>query len=577
MNKTSLDLGSFPSNNNRDKIKIMAKNPYRLIPNIVDQLARDEPDKLYAELPISHTDFASGFRPVTYAAMANAVNGVAWWLSETLGPAGANFPTVAYIGPNDMSHILLIVGAVKAGYKMLFTSPRYSTEGQVRLMKAVDCKAILTSSIITPMSEVVEQVAQKHGDIPIHQVPMVTHFLDGEYQPFPYNKSFEQAHDEPWMVLHTSGTTGFPKPVIWTHDWAASFALQRYLEPPEGYESFDQLIMGTRVFSLFPHFHAGHLFVAVLLALYSGTIVIMPPALATPTAELAVAASENIKLNAYTLVPPHIETLGANPGMVDKIVKNAVNAIFWAGGPISQHHAEEVASRITLFNTSGSTEMGMWPVIRKSGPWDPRICREMCFHPQNNIDFREQSEGIYSAIVVKNDPKTGVQPVFYYSKEVAEYDTGDLYIPLSESGKDHRLWRYYGRSDDLQVFASGLKWHPTVAERKIVSENASLVQEALLDGFNRPRIVLLLELVPSLAANLSAMSEQEQADKKDKILNEIWPTISDINVSSPSWVEIDRKRVVFCEAGKPLARTAKGTVQRRQAVASYESQIQDLF
>lgn len=555
----------------------MAKNPYRLVPNIVDQFAQDEPDKLYAELPISHTDFTSGFRHITYAALANAVNGVAWWLTETLGPAGTNFPTVAYVGPNDMCHNLLVIGAVKAGYKMLFISPRYSSEGQVRLMKAVDCKAILTSSIITEMSEIVEQVAERHGDIQVYQVPMTTFFLDGKYDSFPYEKSFEEARDEPLVVLHTSGTTGFPKPVIWTHDWAASFALQRYLEPPEGYESLDRLILGTRVFSLFPQFHAGHLFMGILFALYSGTVVIMPPALATPTAELAVAASQHTQVDAFTLVPPNIEQLGANPGMVDTLVKNGANAIFWAGGPVSQHHAESVASRITLFNTSGSTEMGMWPVIRKSGPWDPRVCREMCFHPQNNIDFREQSEGIYSAVVVKNDPEVGVQPVFHYAKEVTEYDTGDLYTPGSEPGKDHQLWRYYGRSDDMQVFASGLKWHPTVAERRIVSENSDIVQEALLDGFKRTDMVLLLELVPSIAAELSGMSEREQADKKQRILNDIWPTITEINLSTPSWAKIDRKRVVFCEAGAPLARTAKGSVQRRQAVALYESQIQALF
>lgn len=555
----------------------MAKNPYRLIPNIVDEVALEEHDKLYAELPISQTDFASGFRPVTYGTLANAVNGVAWWLTGTLGKAGIDFPAVAYIGPNDMCHNLLLIGAVKAGYKMLFVSPLYSSEAQVRLMKAVDCKAILTSSIITPMSEIVERVAEKHGNIEVYQVPMTTHFLDGEYQPFPYKKTFEEAHNEPLVVLHTSGTTGFPKPVIWTHDWAASFALQRYLEPPEGYESFDRLLQGNRVFSAFSPFHAGHLFMSILFALYCGTTIIMPPVLATQTTELAVAVSQHTKVDAYALPPPYIEEFGANPGMVDTLVENGVKTIFWGGGPVSQHHAGEVASRITLYNTSGSTEMGMWHVIRKSGPWNPSICREMCFHPQNNIEFREQSDGIYSAIVVKNDTKTGVQPVFHYAKEVTEYDSGDLYTPVPEPEDDYRLWRYYGRCDDMQVFASGMKWHPTAAERRIAWGNSGIVQEALLDGFKRNDIVLLLELVPSLAAELSEMSGEEQADKKEKILDEIWPTISEINLSSPAWARIDRKRVIFCEAGKPLARTAKGSVQRRQAVASYESQIQDLF
>lgn len=33
-------------------------------------------------------------------------------------------------------------------------------------------------------------------------------------QPFPYKKSFEEAEWDPFAVLHTSGSTGIPKPII---------------------------------------------------------------------------------------------------------------------------------------------------------------------------------------------------------------------------------------------------------------------------------------------------------------------------------------------------------------------------
>jgi hypothetical protein len=89
----------------------------------VDYLAQEDPGKVYAELPLSPLSFDAGFRTVTYQTLANAVNGIAWWLTETSGP-GINFETLAYIGPNDLSHNLLLLGAVKAGYKMLFASPR---------------------------------------------------------------------------------------------------------------------------------------------------------------------------------------------------------------------------------------------------------------------------------------------------------------------------------------------------------------------------------------------------------------------------------------------------------------------
>lgn len=89
----------------------------QLLINIVDGMAKFKPKALYAELPVSPTSYDEGFRRVDYRSFANAVNGVAWWLERTLG-RGTNFETLAYIGPNDMRHNLLLLGAVKAGYKV---------------------------------------------------------------------------------------------------------------------------------------------------------------------------------------------------------------------------------------------------------------------------------------------------------------------------------------------------------------------------------------------------------------------------------------------------------------------------
>lgn len=553
------------------------QNPYRLIPNIVDQIAQDEPDKPYIELPISPIDFNAGFRQITYGVLANAVNGVAWWLTQTLGP-GTGFPTLAYIGPNDLGHNLLLLGAIKAGYKMLFTSPRYSVEAQVGLMKTLDCNAMLTSSVVTPLSALVQKIAEEHGSCQVLQVPELGTFLDETniHQPFPYSKTYEEAHDEPVVVLHTSGTTGFPKPIVLTHGWASSFAHQRYLEPPEGYERLEILIVARRVLSMMPPFHASNVFATILFAFYCDTLCILPPALVPPTAEIAVTASQHTQFEAILVVPPYVEQIGSKPELVDTLVKNGVKNMFWAGGPVSKRSSDTVASRMKLFNTSGSTEMGMWPVICKAGPWDTTISRDMCFHPHNNIDFREQSEGLFKAVQIKNSPEVGVQPVFHIFRDVTEFDSGDLFTRGSEPGKKH-LWTYYGRSDDMQVFHSGLNWHPSVAERKIVSENSDLVQEALLDGMRREHVILLLELVPSITTELAAISESGQTARKGEILDRIWPSITEINHVTPAWVQIDRRRVVFCEAGKPLARTAKGSIQRHQAVANYEPQIQEIL
>lgn len=85
--------------------------------NIVDYRAKRSPRALYAEFPISATSYEKGYRRITYEDLANAVNGAAWWVENTLGRS-KNFDTLAYIGPNDLMYNVLILGAVKAGYKM---------------------------------------------------------------------------------------------------------------------------------------------------------------------------------------------------------------------------------------------------------------------------------------------------------------------------------------------------------------------------------------------------------------------------------------------------------------------------
>ena len=89
----------------------------RLLNHIVDDIARDNPDMPYAELPVSPTSFDQGLRDVSYRDLSNAINGIAWWLDRSLG-RGKNFETLTYLGPNDLHHTILLLGAVKAGYKV---------------------------------------------------------------------------------------------------------------------------------------------------------------------------------------------------------------------------------------------------------------------------------------------------------------------------------------------------------------------------------------------------------------------------------------------------------------------------
>lgn len=45
-------------------------------------------------------------------------------------------------------------------------------------------------------------------------LPFEEWFYGKKVEPFPYHKTFEEAEWDPLLLLHTSGTTGFPKPIV---------------------------------------------------------------------------------------------------------------------------------------------------------------------------------------------------------------------------------------------------------------------------------------------------------------------------------------------------------------------------
>lgn len=90
-----------------------------LLPHIVDRLASETPDAIYALWPVAPASYQAGFREINYGQLANIVNGLAWWIVEQLG-TGDGEQVLTYIGPNDVRYCALVLAAVKTGYVVCF-------------------------------------------------------------------------------------------------------------------------------------------------------------------------------------------------------------------------------------------------------------------------------------------------------------------------------------------------------------------------------------------------------------------------------------------------------------------------
>lgn len=91
----------------------------RLLPVVLDDEAEANPQRTFAAIPTS-SDVSEGFRDVTFAQVAQAVDYFAYRLQAIFGSVlRYEFETLTYVGVPDLRYNIVFHAAVKCGYKVL--------------------------------------------------------------------------------------------------------------------------------------------------------------------------------------------------------------------------------------------------------------------------------------------------------------------------------------------------------------------------------------------------------------------------------------------------------------------------
>jgi hypothetical protein len=228
----------------------------RLIPRIMDDLAAAEPNRIiFSVASVSGSDIS--LKEISARDFMKAVDKTAWWLHNQVGKPTSIRP-MGYIGPHDLRHILLTHACVKAGYAALFLSPKNSTEGALAVLEATKCDIWVKANEVTAVPLVTEILQQRA--MTLLELPLLDELHDAEYtEPFPYTKTFEEAMTDPFCYLHTSGSTGVPKPIPWSHGLIGTMDAIRLLPPTDGDGDLvpwsSDWKEGDRIYSSFPMCH----------------------------------------------------------------------------------------------------------------------------------------------------------------------------------------------------------------------------------------------------------------------------------------------------------------------------------
>ncbi|KAI1085430.1 acetyl-CoA synthetase-like protein [Whalleya microplaca] len=532
-----------------------------LLPHIVDRLALERSGKTYSLWPVSPTSYDAGFYGITYAQLANIVNGLSWWLVDQIGP-GKSGDVVTYVGPNDVRYSALMLATIKAGYVLFLTSPRNSPAAHRALFDSLQCRTLVTTDPVpAAASSIIEAVNPRKLT-----VPRFDQLLEKSYPAYIYEKTFEQARLDPLLIIHTSGSTGLPKPLIWTHETGARHHNQSARAPPEGITSIDSFCHGKRILVTVPPFHGAGVCQYLFNAIPFGNTAIVPAATAIVTAEGLVGALKQAPAEVALLVPSVVAELAQNPELLEYCAKH-LELILYIGGDLPQAIGDRVAAKVPLRCQWGASEVGILQQLMppELGQMDWRYIR---FHPSVGAVFDEVTDGIYELVIRRQESLNDTQPAFSIrgqDKLEKEYRTHDLF-ERHPTVPDAWCWR--ARTDDIIVFLNGEKTNPVSMEQHVVASNPEL-SGALAVGAQRFQAALLIEPV----ATEGLMSTADEA----ALIERVWPSVEEANRVAPAHARVEKSLILVTNADRPFIRAGKGTIQRASSLAQYTADIDKLY
>lgn len=388
--------------------------------------------------------------------------------------------------------------------------------------------------------------------------PDLDYFLDQQQvEIVPFTKSFEEVRDKPFCILHTSGSTGIPKPVPVTYGSYGGMDSQ-LLIPSLGHKpTFLSFAQGKRIFFALPVFHAASLNWTVGIALFAGVTCVLPPP-APLTASLASDIFEHSRCSGAVMAPSLVVDCYNNDAYCVRMLQS-LRFIVYGGGMLPEEIGDVLCRRIRLMTLMGSCETALLPHTLLE---DPRDWEYISLSPCLGAVFRDDRDGLGNLTIVREDKHALQQGVFSTFPEKQEHAMGDLFEPHPIKPG---LWRFRARADDIISFTTAEKLNPSTMESTIQAH--PLVRSAVIGGQGQFQASLLLE-----PREYPKGPEAEQS-----FIDQIWPSIAQANRACPAHGRIMKGFVILTDPAKPLPRASKDTVQRHAVFKLYDAEFKALY
>ncbi|ROT35236.1 acetyl-CoA synthetase-like protein [Sodiomyces alkalinus F11] len=346
------------------------------------------------------------------------------------------------------------------------------------------------------------------------------------------------------LILHSSGTTGMPKPIHLTQRYVLGYAACHELTPQE---------TGWTNLSTLPLYH-GFGLLAPCLSLSVGMTCCFPPASIIPagrsTVELLRAFGAETLMSVPSIIDDILSLEESEKNDALEILKT-LKLIAIGGGALRTDAGEYLAEKkVNLVNHYGVTEIGAIAPIFRPGPdydWHYlRLRKDLNLHLEPIPDSTDRFKLVGHPI--------GWKEHFEIQDEMER-----------RPGASRDEVRIIGRTDDVIVLKSGEKVMPRLLESALMTDPAIKTAVCIGSGF----FELLVLVEPSSQASETTI---------EKFREHAWDLIKAINPSLDQHGRISSiEAIIVRPPGKDIPRSDKGSVMRREVMERFKQEIEAAY
>lgn len=510
--------------------------PYT-IAQLIFQRAKQYTNKPILGYPSSGTEYVEySFRQLEDFSRAAAASYATTLPRRTSSSEKAR--VVALLGLSNLDYVITTLALSRLGFTVLFLSTRIAVSACESLLQATDCDHIVADASFARTAASLKM--RRESLAVLEMIPQSTYGRFSEKLMDTSNLDPEEESQQFAWIIHSSGSTGPPKPIYQTH----AAALKNY-----------ENNMGMKGFITLPLFHA-HGLSSVFRAFMSLHKIYMANAALPLTASNLLQIMRQHHFEIFYGVPYALKLLSESQEGCRALA--ACSVVMFGGSACPDALGNLlVESGVNLISHYGTTETGQ--LMTSFRPPGDKAWNYVRVHDKLEPYARFERQGdsnLYELCVLNGWPSKVAS-----NRPDGSYATKDLFEPHPEIPG---AWKYSSRLDDTIVLVNGEKAIPIATEQAV--RQHGLVRDALIFGEGKSQLGMLV-----------IASEAATGRSETEVIRAVWPTIESQNADQPGYAHLTQDMIRVLETGTSYPATDKGTIIRQAAYRAFAEDIEEVY